>query len=98
MGGSTRTGLLFFLVSLTTAGCEKGDTIDGAALAKEVCACTEKANAMDGSDPGRPLLRTGAGTSRLPRGDREGDAPAGFVQCPVSVWLVATSPRTSTRP
>lgn len=57
MGGSTRTGLLFFLVSLTTAGCEKGDTIDGAALAKEVCACTEKANAMDGSDPGRPAAQ-----------------------------------------
>lgn len=57
---------LLLLVGLIAGGCgtrgaEDGASestadseVDGAALGKEVCACTEKANAMDGSDPDRP--------------------------------------------
>ena len=42
------------LFALLGVACnEEKATIDGSALALEVCNCTEKANAMKGSDPNR---------------------------------------------
>ena len=44
------SGVLFGLVA---GGCDTEEAMDGAALGKQVCECTGKANAMDGSDPDR---------------------------------------------
>lgn len=39
------------IAALTLTSC--GESIDGAALAKEVCECTTKANNLPGDDPNR---------------------------------------------
>jgi len=46
---------LYRLLFLTFLGAcnEEKPSIDGSALALEVCNCTEKANAMKGTDPNR---------------------------------------------
>ena len=44
---------MLLVVILLGACNEEKVSIDGSALALEVCNCTEKANAMKGSDPNR---------------------------------------------
>lgn len=43
-------GLTAIMLSVTSCG---GDSVDGAALAKEICECTTKANALPGDYPNR---------------------------------------------
>ena len=50
-------------LALAAAGCRTDvpldgrEGLDGAALGRSVCACTEAANTMEGSDPDRPAAQ-----------------------------------------
>ncbi len=52
-----RCSTMCLWLALAAAGCSTEDPLDGAALGRTVCACTEQANARDGSDPDRPAAQ-----------------------------------------
>lgn len=45
------TTAVFALAAITLSSC--GESVDGAALAGEICDCYEKANGLPGDDPNR---------------------------------------------
>jgi hypothetical protein len=52
MKKTTKSIMICAVSVLLLASCG-GETIDGAALAQEVCECTTNANALPGDDPNR---------------------------------------------